>query len=550
MSTAKFLTCAVKKEITILFTSILLFTSGASAQILGGSIHGNLQFDGQYYLTDSLIGAPEVPEKFLSNGFANFIYERGNFSAGLRYENYTNPILGFDSRYKGNGIPYRYLNYKNDELEITAGNFYDQFGSGVVFRTYEERGLGLDNAMDGFRLKYNPVNGVYFKGIIGYQRNFFSKGEGIVRGGDLEWNINESLKCMDSCKTKFILGGNFVSKYQDDQDPVYILPKNVGAGSGRLSIIHGNFTLTGEYAQKANDPSATNGFIYKDGSATIITATYSRKGFGLTLAGKRIDNMSFRSERTATLNSLIINYLPALTKNHTNMLAALYPYATQPNGEYGGQVEVFYLCKPNSALGGKYGTDVTMNYSRAQSIDKKPTGDDDGYTSDFIKFGDDLYYEDFNFEINHKWNKKLRSIISYVYINYNKDVIEGREGFGHVYSHIGIIETNWKMSSKNSLRTELQHLYTKQDKQSWALVLAEFSVTPHWFVAAFDEYNYGNKIVEQRIHYYTGTFGYTRGTNRIQFGYGRQRAGIFCVGGVCRTVPASNGFTLSVTSSF
>ncbi len=529
---------------------ILFFKCASGQQILGGSIHGNVQIDGQYYMPDSTIGAPEVPEHFLTNGFANFIYERNNFSAGLRYENYTNPLLGFDSRYKGNGIPYRFLNYRNEELEITVGNFYDQFGSGIVFRSYEERGLGYDNAMDGLRVKYNPVNGVYMKGIIGYQRNFFSKGEGIVRGADLEWNINESIRGFDSCKTKFILGGNYVSKFQEDQDPVYILPENVGAGSGRLTIIHGNVTLTGEYAYKANDPSATNGYIYKDGSATILTATYSRKGFGFTLAGKRIDNMSFRSDRTASLNSLIINYLPAMTKNHTNMLAALYPYATQPNGEYGMQAEVFYNFSPNSPLGGKYGTDLTINYSRAQSIDRKPTGDDIGYTSDFLKTGDEIYFEDFNVEVNHKWNKKLRTILSYVFINYNKDVIEGREGFGHVYSHIGIMENVWKINSKNSLRTELQHLYTKQDQQSWALVLAEFSVSPHWFVAAFDEYNYGNEIVSQRLHYYTGTFGYTRGTNRIQLGYGRQRAGIFCVGGVCRTVPASNGFSISITSSF
>ncbi len=539
-----------KCNIKVIIFTLFLFHSKANAQLLGGSIHGNIQIDGQYYLTDTLIGAPDVPEHFLSNGFANFIYERSNFSAGLRYENYTNPILGFDSRYKGNGIPYRFLDYKNEELQVTVGNFYDQFGSGIVFRTYEERGLGLDNAMDGLRLKYNPVKGVYFKGIIGYQRDFFSKGEGIVRGADLEWNINESLRCLDSCKTKFILGGNFVSKFQDDQDPVYILPKNVGSGSGRLSIIHGNLTLTGEYAYKANDPSSSNDFIYKDGSATIITATYSRKGFGFTLAGKRIDNMSFRSDRTATLTSLMINYLPAMTKNHTNILAALYPYATQPNGEYGAQAELFFNLKPHSLLGGNFGTDVTVNYSRAQAIDKVATGDEYGYTSDFFKTGDAIFYEDFNMEFNHKWNKKFRSILSYVYINYNKDVIEGRQGFGNVYSHIGIFETTWKINSKNSLRGELQHLYTEQDKQSWALLLLEFSVSPHWFVAGFDEYNYGNEIEAERYHYYTGTFGYTRGSNRIQLGYGRQRAGIFCVGGVCRNVPASNGFTLSVTSSF
>ena len=513
-------------------------------------MHGNFQLDAQYYFTDSLIGAPAVPEKVLSNGFANFIYEQSNFSAGLRYENYLNPLLGFDQRYKGNGIPYRFLTYKKDELEVTVGNYYEQFGSGVIFRAYEERGLGYDNAMDGIRVKLNPYRGVYLKGIIGNQRDFFTKGVGIVRGGDLEWNLSESIAGMDSLGTQFILGGSYVSKYQDDQDPIFILPQNVGAGAGRFNIIHGNLNISGEYAYKTNDPSTTNTFIYKTGSATLLNVNYSQKGFGLSVGAKRIDNMSFRSDRTATLNSLIINYLPAMTKNHTYVLATLYPYATQPNGEYGLQGETFFHIKPHAFLGGAYGSDVTFNYSRAQAIDKKSTGDDYGYTSDYFTTGKEVYYEDFNVEYNHKLSKKVKMILTYVYIHYNKDVIEGREGFGHVFSHIGIAEFNWKLNSKNNIRTELQHLYTEQDKQNWALWLVEYSVSPHWFVAAFDEYNYGNEIAAQRFHYYTGTMGYTNNTNRIQFGYGRQRAGIFCVGGVCRQVPASNGFLLSITSSF
>jgi hypothetical protein len=40
----------------------------ANAQInLPFEIHGNFQFDAQYYLEDSTIGAPVVPEKVLSN---------------------------------------------------------------------------------------------------------------------------------------------------------------------------------------------------------------------------------------------------------------------------------------------------------------------------------------------------------------------------------------------------------------------------------------------------------------------------------------------------
>src|SRR6185436_6825868 len=218
----------IAKEKNILFCCgcaivFMLALTSVNAQQQGG-IHGNFELNAQYYQDDSAIGAPEVPEKLLSNGFVNFIYEKDNFSAGLRYESYLNPMLGFDKRYKGAGIAFRYLTYKNEELEITVGNYYEQFGTGIIFRSYEERGLGLDNAMDGVRVKYNPYKGIYFKGVIGNQRDFFTKGEGIVRGADAEFNLNETFSSFADHKTKWIIGGSFVSKFQDDQDPIYILP--------------------------------------------------------------------------------------------------------------------------------------------------------------------------------------------------------------------------------------------------------------------------------------------------------------------------------------
>jgi len=52
------------------------------------------------------------------------------------------------------------------------------------------------------------------------------------------------------------------------------------------------------------------------------------------------------------------------------------------------------------------------------------------------------------------------------------------------------------------------------------------------------------------LHYIYASTGYIKDATRITVGYGRQREGLFCVGGVCRFVPASNGLTLSVTHSF
>lgn len=537
----------------IVFTVCIIASAfkAKSQNIDASSIHGNFEFLGQYYLTDSVIGAPVVKEKFLNNAFLNLNYEYQNFTAGLRYESYRNPLLGFERDYTGSGIMYRYINYKKDGIDVTVGNFYDQFGNGLIFRSYEERGLGLDNAMEGVRVKYIPVAGLTLKGIVGVQRNFFTLGKGIVRGFDADWNLNESISKLKDKKTQIVIGGSFVSKYQADDNNTYILPENVGAGAGRFNIIRGGWNFGGEFAFKANDPSYTNGFIYKNGSATLLTATYSKPGFGFNFGAKRIDNMSFRSDRNAVFNSLLINYLPAMTKQHTNILASFYPYATQPNGEYGFQGEVFFHIKEGNFLGGSRGADLALNYSRAQSIEHQPTSEmDQGYKSDFFKFGKEVYYEDFNVEYTHKLSKAVKLILTYVYINYNKDVIEGRPGFGHVYSHIGIAEFNWKIGSKHNLRTELQHLYTQQDNKSWALLLAEYTVAPHWFFAGFSEYNYANSNSDKKFNYYNLSLGYTNKANRIAVGYGRQRAGLFCVGGICRTVPASNGFNISITSSF
>jgi hypothetical protein len=139
--------------------------------------------------------------------------------------------------------------------------------------------------------------------------------------------------------------------------------------------------------------------------------------------------------------------------------------------------------------------------------------------------------------------------------------LQGKPGKPKVYADIFIVEGLHKFSDENSVRFEVQHLSTAQDLGNWATLLAEFTFSPHWVIAAMDQYNYvttGSTFLQdgkfevkpQRLHYPIGVLGYVRGGNRFQINYGRQRAGIFCVGGVCREVPAANGLTLSITSTF
>ena len=547
-----------RKVYTIFILSVVLSPIFAKSQTIGGGqIHGNFQMDAQYYLKDSLIGAPNVPEKLLMNGFANIIYSNGNFNAGIRFESYQNAMLGFDPRYKGNGIPYRFASYTNDGLQVTVGNFYDQFGSGMVFRTYEERSLGYDNAMDGIHVKYKPYKGIELKGLIGNQRFFFDKGVGIVRGFDGNFFINDIFG-LDAMKTKYTIGGSFVSKYQPSSDPVYNLPENVGAYAGRLNITRSGFGIMGEYAYKINDPNASNNMIYKHGEGLFVSTSYSQKGLGVILSAKRIDNMDFRSDRNEVGNVLIINYLPALTKQHAYTLTAMYPYGTQPNGEIGYEGSIMYNIKKDSWLGGSYGTKVSVNYSLANSIDKQKLNDTIaigtdgtlGYKSDFFKMGDKKYFEDFNIEINRKFSKSIKAILTYAYITYNKDIIEGHPGAPTIFANIVVLDISYKFNTTNTLRMELHSLMAKQDEHDWAMCLLEYTIAPKWFFSVADLYNYDNPDTKRRFHYYNAAFGFTKGTNRFALSYGKQRQGITCVGGVCRQVPASNGISLTITSSF
>lgn len=514
-----------------------------------GEIHGNFQLDGQYYIEDSLIGAKAVPEKIRSNAFANLNYTRGGFKAGLRYESYQKPLLGFDSRYEGSGVTYRYAGYESDGFEFTVGNFYEQFGSGLIFRSYEERQLGIDNAMDGIRVRYRPVNGLYLKGMIGKQRFFFETGSGIVRGFDGELNLNEFIPGFKS-KSTYIIGGSAVSKYQADDDPLRILPENVAAFAGRFNWISSRLNFYMEYAYKINDPSLTNNFIYKNGEALFATINYSVKGFSASLSGKRIDNMDFRSDRNADANNLTMSFLPAISKQHTYALAAYYPYATQPQGEIGLQGEVSYNFKKGTALGGTYGTLVTLNFSKVNNLDTTRLNNEQGYTSKYFSLGEATLYEDINLEIARKLNSKWKATVTYMYQVFNKDRVQNLSGYGTVYSHIGVLELNYKINAKKNIRVEVQELYTKQDAGSWTMGLMEYTVSPHWFFALIDQYNYGNEESEKQVHYFSTSFGYTRNATRIALGYGKQREGYLCVGGVCRLIPASYGMSLSVTSSF
>jgi len=540
------------------------------SQNQGASLTGNIESTFQYLNQDSLIDAKQPDSKGLINTYMNVFYTNKGFKAGMRIESYLPRIQGYPNRFDGTGIGMRYIGYSNNFVDVTLGSFYEQFGSGMTLRTYEDRALGYDNMLDGVRVILRPYKGVTLKGVYGLQRYSFESGKivhsaGIVRGLDGEMNLNTVFKKLTGNKLDVTLGGSFVSKYQADDNITYILPENTGVYGGRAKLRYGKFTLNGEYVVKGQDPSTDNGYIFNYGHAALVNFGYSQKGLGIVLSAKSVDNMSYRSDRSKELTDLFINYLPAMNKTHTyNLVSSIYPYATQPTGEIAYQAEILYTIKRGSKLGGKYGTSINANFSTAykplQRTGNINPSDSTGvaYEGRVFDQSDSLLWRDFNINIYRKFTKQFNARLSYYNISLNNDVAKVTgNAHGIIQSHIGVVELGYKISKKHSLRLELQGLFINDDehgdindKGNWATVLLEYNISPHWFFSIMDQYNYGNPSDDLKLHYAYGSLGYIKDATRISVGYGRQREGLFCVGGVCRYVPASNGLTFSFTHSF
>ena len=563
----------MKKIVSLLMVFGASFL-GFSQEVNTGEIHGDFDLNLQSYQEDELIGATAADEVILNNAYLNLNYIKGNFATGLRYESYLNALADYDPEFKGNGIPYRYATYSIDGLEVTVGNYYEQLGSGLIFRSYEEKGLGIDNAMDGVRLKYSPTQGTYLKTFIGKSRTHFAYSDGIFRGADGEININELLSSENKIKT--ILGGSFISRYQERSNLIFKIPQNVSAYAGRLNLMYGGWNYYGEYAYKINDPAnvlSASEMNYASGNAFTQNITFSKRGFGVSAEIHRTDNMTFKSDRDKDGKAYLINYIPTLSKPHAYSLLALYPCATQADGEFGMQFDVFYKMKKGTLLGGKYGTKLAFNYSRINGLNGGSSflNDNTEHNPMLISIkNEELYFHDINLEINKKISKKIKANFVIANQTYNKDFLEGHVpgDYGVLNSTILITDVSYKIKKGHSLRMELQMLNSKQLEDysehggayengleepaegDWSMGLLEYTISPHWFFTVQDMYNYGNEISEKQLHYLNLTAGFIKGANRFEIGYGKKREGIFCVGGVCKLVPSSNGFNLSISSSF
>lgn len=535
----------------------------------GSRIAGSLETNGSFFMRDSLIGAANTPQYdrqlFGANAWLNLSYSNWGFDFGMRFDVFNNSnLLNPTGSYSDQGIGMWFARRKINKLDIWAGYIYDQIGSGVIFRAFEERPLLIDNALVGLRLRYELTPNWNVKVFTGRQKQLFSTYESAVRGIALEgfvrvdttrnWSIapgfgvvgrtldDASMNNLVSTLNTYPLADLFVPKY------------NSYAFSAYNTLTAGAFSWYVEGAYKTEDPmNDPFGIIVRDGVETkgdkffsapgnlvYTSLSYAGNGLGITLEAKRTENFSFRTRPQSQLNRGLINFLPPMTRMNTYRLTARYNAATQELGELAFQADVRY--SPNRKWS------FNANYSFINDLN------------------DVQLYRELYTEVIYKYERKWIVTAGLQLQRYNQERYEFKPNVPIVETFIPYADILYKINRKRSVRFEAQYMLigddikagAKQDYGDWLFGLVEVNLAPHWTFSVADMYNAtpgksspanenGDKLA---LHYPRVDVFYTTGPNRFSLSYIKQVEGVVCTGGICRLEPAFSGVRMTVNSTF
>ena len=499
------------------------------------------------YHQDKKTSATVPDSKFGSNNYLKLDYYNNRFSAGIQLEAYSPVLVGYPSELEKAALTNYYVAWTDDSFSVTAGTFYEQFGSGLLFRSWEDRALGLNNAVMGARVTYNFKDIIAVKALWGLPRFGMKFSDTQVRGADASVSISNAAGWQN---VYWDVQGSVISRYEalDADSEIDGCKPNTTGWSARMNLETSGFYFKGEYVDAGlkyyyNSAYDGEGDMYhkKRGNAQLVETGYNNGGLGVGLTLRRMEWMDSKIINGNSSTSNMLNYVPALCTQYTYMLTTLHPYASRigeisesfvNSGELGGQIDVFYNFRRGTVLGGKRGMKLHANFSTYYAIDKPGT----------FRAGN-LLFRDFSIDWEKQWTKKFKSILLYSLQDYNPSYGARNETWT---SHIVVADLLYKYTSKFSTRLELQYLHTKSDKKDWVAALLEINFAPSWSLYVSDMFNYGSSMV----NYYNGGVAYTKSRTRVGLSYGRYKAGYICSGGVCRQIPAYTGVNLTVTTSF
>ncbi|MBK8505566.1 MAG: hypothetical protein IPL46_27230 [Saprospiraceae bacterium] len=538
----------MKKPICYLF---IFFSYSVTAQN-EGQLSGQLLLNSNVFLEDKDIGASNTPQYdnqlFGSEDWLDLNYQLKGFDVGVRLDLFNNSnLLNPRDSYSGQGLGKWYVRKQLDNLLIQVGYIYDQIGTGLIFRSYEERPLLIDNGLYGASLKFKLSDHLFVKAFGGKQKNLFSTYETFLKGTALEGYLEIGKQKSIS----LVPGVGFVNKTFSDEQMAQIIntvrnytpSDSVGLNYNSYAVTFYNTVSVGPVVWHAEaafkekdvyfDPESRrqlfNGqttlgkFRNEGGSVLYSSLSLGVKGIGATVEYKRTENFTFRADPFVALNRGLVNYLPPMAKINSYRLKSRYTPATQELAEEALQIELRY------------------------AISKKLKVVH--YFSNITDLQGSLLYREFDTEIVVRKSSALQWTLGLQRQQYNQEVYEGKAGVNLVQTWTPYLEWFKKFSARKSLRVESQYMSTPEDFGSWLFVLTEYNIAPKWSFSVSDMYNVDPSKTRD-LHYPRVDFVYIRQANRYSLSFVKQVEGVVCAGGICRLEPAFSGFRFTLNSTF
>ena len=538
-----------------------------------GQFSGNLLMTYQKYVRDDSIGANTKVYKentASADAWLFMQYRIKGYSFILRYDAFNNsPLLDPQDAYTNHGIGFWQINKSVDKLDITMGSFYDQFGTGILFRAYEQRQIGIDYAIQGMRLKYNINDKWAVKGFAGNQKgnikNRFGFANQVISGLNIEGNLDLG---KDSKYGALQVGASAVNRTLDREtmdrlvgtintydlaDRFY--PKyNVYGGNAYLTYTKDNFSWTVEGNVKSKEAIMEDDskFHLTGGKVLYTSMSWGKGGWnlgkqkasvGLNVQARHVDHFSFRTAPTENLLNGLVSYLPSMTRQNTYRLLSRYNAPGQAMGEDGIQGEIEF--KPRK------GTQIFFNGSYVQTLASNGKLN----TTTGVKEAEKLFSENY-IEVVQKIGKHDKLKLGVQRIVYNQTRYESEPEYVPVKTFTPFGEWLHTMNQGKSLRVEWQYLNTKNDQGSFANLMIEMFVNKNLSIAVADMVNvvphrYERMIIADKVlHYPTFFIGYTEKNTVFTLAFLKQQQGVNCSGGICREEPAFSGVRFTVSSNF
>ena len=575
--------------LSILAAASVFAIEEASAQIKAGEgqVSIALESNNTYYAPDKTLEQvglikPEERKRgdFGSNDYLKVDYTLGRFSAGIQIDGYLPGLYGYDMYTyqqrdsKLSAFVTKYVQWEDSNWGVRLGDIYDQFGNGLIFRTYEDRNLGFNNSLAGARAYYNFNNMVNVKVLAGLPRLYDIRTTNPVWGADLSLSISDMAGWYDGLIS---IEGSYVGRYQKDAHITFpIKPEEeleasaqgidhdaLHMVSGRANFEYKGFSFRGEYVQKLNEDIFNPALDAAKGNVISIDLGYNYKRFSASATFRRQENMTTYADmrEQAIGGGNTINYIPLLTRQHTYSLANLNPYmgaSVHTGGEVGGQIDLYYSLR-NPKVRSKY-WNFHANFSMFNTIDHH------NKIMDMDMEGRNVWI-DFNFDVERQWNKSVKTTFLYSFQRWDEEINHFDSPSAHYCrSHIFVGDVTYKINKKHSLRFEAQYLTSEDYEGDWVAATVEYNFAPKFSFYVSDMWNcekmqdgaYGNyymnletyEMEHKLLHYYQVGGSFTHNSLRVQLSYGRNRAGYVCSGGVCRFQPAYTGVNLALTLSF